>query len=247
MRGPCLLYAAVLCLPIGCSYDYAQLQVKDASDVALVVEAHDKDNEVVPRGSQSRFDSPILYRTTDGDNVWASVDRGGLKLKKAPYRMRRVRDGEVLLSPEGRAALTQSVTVSKEFQTNAPSDLVRRSEAVPSGELRLDYPFQVETGFDPATGSVSSGEMHFSLRVPQENVAGLWQISRPNRGFGWVCFGVGLFLGGIGAGLTAAGEGGRGIPMLAIAGAPLFFGAYMVFDPETKTQLYPGSPPPAAQ
>jgi hypothetical protein len=243
MRGLRLLYAAVLCLPIGCSYDYAQLDVKDATDVSLVVEAHDKDDEVVPRGSKSRFDSPILYRTSGGDNVWASVDRGGLKIKKAPYRMRRVRKGEVLLTPDGRAALSQSITVGKDFQLSAPSELVRRSDAIPSGELRVHYPFEVETALDPTTGQISSGSMHFALTVPKENVAGVWQISRPNRGFGWVCFAVGLFMGGLGAGLTVAGEGNRGVPMLAIAGAPLFFGAYMVFDPETKTQLYAAPPP----
>src|SRR6476469_1318269 len=107
MRGLSLLYAAVLCLPIGCSYDYAQVEVKNPADVALFVESNDKDNDVVPRGSQARFDSPILYRTSDGDNVWTSIDRGGLKIKKAPYRMRRVRDGKVLLTPEGHATLSQ--------------------------------------------------------------------------------------------------------------------------------------------
>ena|SRR5436190_18630689 len=246
MRGLCLLYAAVLCLPIGCSYDYAQVDVKDASDVSLVVEARDKEDEVVPRGSKARFDSPILYRTSGGDNVWASIDRGGLKLKKAPYRMRRVRKGEVLLTPEGRAALTQSITVGNDFKLSEPSELVRREGTVPAGELRVHYPFEVETSFDPTTGHMSSGVMNFSLHVPQENVAGVWQISRPNRGFGWVCFAIGLFMSGLGAGLTVAGEGGRGIPMLAVGGAPLFFGAYLVFDPATKTQLY-AAPAPASQ
>lgn len=246
MRGLSLLYAAVLCVPIGCSYDYAQVEVKDATDVALVVEAHDKQDEVVPRGSKARFDSPILYRTSDGDNVWASIDRGGLKIKKAPYRMRRVRKGEVLLAPDGYAALSQSITIGKDFELSARSSLVERSDAIPTGELRVHYPFEVETGFDPATGQMSSGLMHFALQVPKENVSGVWQISHPNRGFGWVCFTVGLFLGGLGAGLTVAHEGSRGIPMLAIAAAPLFFGAYMVFDPATKTQLYaaPASAPP---
>src|SRR6185436_3497846 len=117
--------------------------------------------------------------------------------------------GEVLVSPTGRAAITHSITVSKDFRTTQPSELVQASDAVPAGEVRVRYPYTVETTFDPTTGQTGTGSIHFSLRVPEDNVKNIWQISRPNRGFGWVCFTVGLFLTGLGTGLTVAHEAER--------------------------------------
>jgi hypothetical protein len=239
--------AVALTLLSGCSDDFARVRVRNAADVALVVEGERKDIQMIPRGKHAPYDSPTIYVTSKGAQVWASREPAGLRMKSAVSREHPdpPEPGDLLLTADGRA-WTQSVSVASDIHVTPRTDVVRQSDKVPAGQFAFNYDYVVEHSYDIDAGRSSTGLINLSVQVPKENVAGVWEVTRPNRTMGWVCFIGGLFLGSLGIGLTTAHSGSVGIPVIAFAATPLLvIGSYTAMRPETKTLLFSQADPRA--